>query len=148
MHHPSASLGTSQVCDLITHTSFILLSAVVNGVSSTNSERTVLQWYQTPNTDYPDCITSYSIVWNGMTCNIIDTATYLCDKGTIEYPGAFLEIEAGGCRSQRCQRAGEIYAPPLIKLRVCCAKSLPMLIAHAQLGVVMTCNKEPACTVS
>ncbi len=62
--------------------------------------------------------------------------------------GAFLEIEAGGCRRQRCpcaQRAAEIYAPALIKPRVCCvAQSLPMLIAHAQLGVVMTCNKEPA----
>ncbi len=54
-----------------------MFSAGVNGVSSvsTNSERTVLQWDQMPNTDYPDCITSYSIGWNGMTYNTIDTAT-------------------------------------------------------------------------
>ena len=50
---------------------------MVNGVSSvsTNSERTVLQWDQMPNTDYPDCITSYSIGWDGMIYNTIDTAT-------------------------------------------------------------------------
>ncbi len=48
----------------------------VNGVSNvrTNSERTVLQWDQTFNNGYPDCITSYSIGWNGMTCNTADTA--------------------------------------------------------------------------
>ncbi len=28
-----------------------------------------------PNTDYPGCITSYSIGWNGMTYNTIDIAT-------------------------------------------------------------------------
>ncbi len=50
---------------------------MVNGVSSvsTNSERTVFQWGQMPNTDYPDCITSYSIGWDGMTYNTADTST-------------------------------------------------------------------------
>ncbi len=28
-----------------------------------------------PNTDYPDCITSYSIGWDGMIYNTTDTAT-------------------------------------------------------------------------
>ncbi len=54
-----------------------MFSAGVNGVYdvSTNLERTVLQWNQALNTDYPDCITSYSIGWNGMTYNTADTAT-------------------------------------------------------------------------
>ncbi len=46
----------------------------------TNSERTVLQWDQMPNTDYPDCITSYSIGWNGMTYNTIDTVNSVTRK--------------------------------------------------------------------
>ncbi len=80
--HPSASLLTSQVhvcksllCMSI-HTK-CMFSAGVSGVSdvSTNLERTVLQWNQALNTDYPDCITSYSIGWNGMTYNTVDTAT-------------------------------------------------------------------------
>ncbi len=54
-----------------------MFSAGVNGVVnvSNNSESTVLQWDQIPNTDHPDCITSYSIGWNGMTYNTTDTAT-------------------------------------------------------------------------
>ncbi len=43
--------------------------------------------------------------------------------GVSPVAGAFLEIEAGGCRRQRCPRAvraDEIYAPALIKPRVCC----------------------------
>ncbi len=60
-----------------THASFILVCSGVNGVAnvSANSESTVLQWDQMPNTDYPDCITSYSIGWNGMTYNTADTNT-------------------------------------------------------------------------
>ncbi len=52
------------------------LSLGLNGVANviTNSERTVLQWDQMPNTGYPDCITSYSIGWNGTTYNTSDTA--------------------------------------------------------------------------
>ncbi len=45
-------------------------------------------------------------------------------------PGAFLEIEAGGCPRQRCPRAvraDEIYAPALIRPRVCCC----IVIANA-----------------
>ncbi|XP_064393448.1 uncharacterized protein LOC135340944 isoform X1 [Halichondria panicea] len=51
----------------------------VNGVSnvSTKLESTVLQWKQTLNTDYPDCITSYSIGWNGVTYNTTDIVTCL-----------------------------------------------------------------------
>ncbi len=54
----------------------------VSGVSNvhTNSERTVLQWDQVPNTDYPDCITSYSVGWNGMTYNTIDTVNSVTRK--------------------------------------------------------------------
>ena len=53
------------------------LCSGVNGVSnvSTYSENTVLRWNQTLNTDYPDCITSYSIGWDGMTYNTTDTNT-------------------------------------------------------------------------
>ncbi len=49
----------------------------VNGVSNVgaNSERTVLQWDQMPNTNYPACITSYSISWSGVTYNTTDTST-------------------------------------------------------------------------
>ncbi len=52
-----------------------MFSAGVSGVSdvSTNSESTVLKWDQMTNTGYPDCITSYSIGWNGMTYNTNDT---------------------------------------------------------------------------
>ena len=55
------------------------LCSGVNGVSnvSTKLESTVLQWKQTLNTDYPDCITSYSIGWNGVTYNTTDIVTCL-----------------------------------------------------------------------
>ncbi|XP_064393477.1 uncharacterized protein LOC135340957 isoform X2 [Halichondria panicea] len=55
------------------------LSGVNDIISNvhTNSERTVLQWDQLTNIDYPDCITSYSIGWNGITYNTIDTATFV-----------------------------------------------------------------------
>ncbi len=33
-----------------------------------------MQWDQLPNTGYPDCITRYSIGWNGTTYNTSDTA--------------------------------------------------------------------------
>ncbi len=54
-----------------------LVCAGVNGVANvrTNSERTVLQWDQMVNTGYPDCITSYSIGYNGMTYITNDTTT-------------------------------------------------------------------------
>ncbi len=42
-----------------------------------NSERTVLQWDQMLNTGYPDCVTSYSIGWNGVTFNTADTTTFV-----------------------------------------------------------------------
>ncbi len=75
--HPSTLLLTSQVCYLVTHILFIRVSSGVNGVAnvSTNSENTVLQWDQMANTDYPDCITSYSIGWSGMTYNTNNTST-------------------------------------------------------------------------
>ncbi len=41
--------------------------------------------------------------------------------------GAFLEIEAGGCPTYRWPRADEIYAPALIRPRVCCC----IVIANA-----------------
>ena len=78
--HSSASPLIYQVCNLITHTYVChssFLCSGLNGVTNvrTNSERTVLQWDQMLNIDYPDCITNYSIGWNGMTYNTTDTAT-------------------------------------------------------------------------
>ena len=55
------------------------LSSGLNGVFNVrnNSLRTVLQWNQTLNTGYPDCITNYSIGWNGMTYNTPDAANFV-----------------------------------------------------------------------
>ncbi len=49
----------------------------VNGVANVrnNAERTVLQWDQILTTDYPECITKYSISWNGMTYDTTNNAT-------------------------------------------------------------------------
>lgn len=58
--------------------SWFIFFAEVNGVSNVraNSERNVLQWDQIPNTNYPTCITSYSITWGaGVTYSTTDTTT-------------------------------------------------------------------------
>ena len=78
MHHApfsfTANLSGMYNLNVCMFTLYLCLG--LNGGANviTNSERTVLQWDQMPNTGYPDCITSYSIGWNGTTYNTSDTA--------------------------------------------------------------------------
>ncbi len=61
--------------------------------------------------------------------------------------GAFLEIEAGGCRRQRCPRAvraDEIYAPALINPVFVVATVISNADCACSIGRGHDCNKEPA----